>query len=198
MFLNKECAKMMHLLRTIYKQKMKVWKADYGNRRYAVETCFIRNIYNDVAFLIRIPLNINNERYFYLILRNCFEHAIIFRFLEEKSKSIPNIFSDYMGDNVDFDSISEEQDELKALKKLGGERTTEYKNKFFDMAKKAKCVEGDTSLYRYYSMLADYCHNSYFHSMQSTILKEKKCDKEMILTSILVLLTEFYTGLVKE
>lgn len=198
MFLDKDCAGMMHVLKSTYKKKLNEWKSDFGNRRLAVETCFIRNIYNDIAFLIRIPLNAKNERYFYLILRNCFEHAIIFRFLEEKGKSNPDIFSDYMGDNVDFDAISKEQDELEALKKLGGERTTKYKNKFIEMANGAKCIEGDTSLYRYYRMLADYCHNSYFHSIKSTILKEKKCDKEMILTSILVLLTEFYAGLEEE
>ncbi len=194
MFLNKECAHMMHLLKTLYIQKMKAWKSDYGNRKYAVEACFIRNIYNDVVFLRGIPLKIKNERYFHLILRNCFEQVIIFRFLEEKSKTNPDIFSDYMGDNIDDNSIREEKDEFKALKKLGGERTIEYKNKFFEMAKEFEDIYSDTSLYKYYGMLADSCHNSYFHSIQNIICKIKRCDRVEILTSILVLLTEFYAG----
>ncbi len=194
MFLNRECAQMMYLLKVKYKQKKKGWKSDFGNRRLAVETCFIRDIYNDVAFLTKIPLNSRNERYFQLILRNCFEQVIIFRFLNEKSKLNPKIFSDYMGDNIDLDLACQKQDEFRILKKLGGERTTEYKNKFNIMAKEFEDISSETSLYKYYGMLADYCHNSYYHDIGNTICKEKRCNKEEILTSILVLLTEFYVG----
>ncbi len=194
MFLNKDCAQMMRLLKIKYKQKRKAWKADFGNRRLAVEACFIHNIYNDIVFLIRIPLKISNERYFNLILRNCFEQVIIFRYLEQKSKTNPDIFLDYMGDNIDFDAICEEQDAFQIMKKLGGERTTQYKNKFFPMAKEFEDTNCDTSLYKLYGVYADYCHSSYYHSIGNIIFKEKKCKKEDILVAILVILTEFYAG----
>lgn len=185
---------MMRVMKKIYKKKMKEWNADFGNRRLAVETCFIRNIYNDVVFLTKIPLKVKNEKYFYLILRNCFEHVIIFRFLVEKSKTDPSIFNDYMGDNIDFNSVLNSDDEFKALKELGGKRTTKYTNKFYDMAKVFENVDSDTSLYKYYGMLADSCHNSYYHDIKKIIVKEKKCDRKNILVLILVLLTEFYQG----
>ena len=57
-----------------------MWDAAPGNRRLAVEVGFIYNIYNDVVFLTKMKLNVKNEKYFYLILRNCYEHVIIFRF----------------------------------------------------------------------------------------------------------------------
>lgn len=194
MLLDKKCAVMMRVMKKIYEKKIKEWNTDFGNRRLAVETCFIRNIYDDIVFLTKIPLKVKNERYFYLILRNCFEHVIIFRFLVEKSKTDPDIFNDYMGDNIDFDSVSNSEDEFEMLKKLGGKRTKKYKNKFFDMAKTFDNVESDTSLYKYYGILADDCHNSYYHNIEKIILKEKKCDRKDILMSILVLLTEFYQG----
>lgn len=194
MLLDKECAVMMLVMKKIYKKKIKEWNTDFGNRRLAVETCFIRNVYNDIVFLTKIPLKVKNERYFYLILRNCFEHVIIFRFLVEKSKTEPDIFNDYMGDNIDFDSVLNSEDEFEALKKLGGKRTKQYKNKFYDMAKVFENVKSDTSLYKHYSILADECHNSYYHNIQKIICKEKKCDREHILVSILVLLTKFRQG----
>lgn len=194
MLLDKDCAVMMRVMKKIYKKKIKEWNTDFRNRRLAVETCFIRNIYNDIVFLTKIHLKVKNERYFYLILRNCFEHVIIFRFLVEKSKTDPDIFNDYMGDNIDFDSVSNSEDEFEMLKKLGGKRTKKYKNKFFDMAKTFDNVESDTSLYKYYGILADDCHNSYYHNIKKIILKEKKCDRKDILMSIFVLLTEFCQG----
>ena len=198
MLLDKECTMMMRAMKRIYKKKIKEWNTDFGNRRLAVETCFIRNVYNDIVFLTKIPLKVKNERYFYLILRNCFEHLIIFRFLVEKSKTDPDIFNDYMGDNIDFDSVSNSEDEFETLKKLGGKRTKKYKNKFYDMAKTFDNMESDTSLYKYYGILADDCHNSYYHSMKRTINKEKKCDRKDILVSILVLLTNFFQGFEEE
>lgn len=194
MFLNKDCAQMMHLLKIKYKQKKKAWKADFGNRRLAVEAGFIYNIYNDIVFLLSTPLKARNERYFMLILRNCLEQVIIFRYLEQKSKTNPDIFLDYMGDNVDLDAICEEQDAFEILKKLGGNRTTQYKNKFYHMAKEFEDTNCDTSLYKFYGMCADYCHSSYYHSIGNIICKEKKCKKENILAVILVVLTEFYAG----
>lgn len=99
-----------------------------------------------------------------------------------------------MGDNIDFRSILCEQNEFKALKKLGGERTTTYKNKFYKMACEFEDTKSDTSLYNYYGMLADDCHNSYFHCIEKIINKEKKCDRKFILVAIFFMLTEFCEG----
>lgn len=92
-----------------------------------------------------------------------FVFVIIFRYLEQKSKTNPDIFLDYMGDNVDLDAICEEQHACQILKKLGGERTTQYKNKFYHMAKEFEDTNCDTSLYKFYGVYADYCHSSYYH-----------------------------------
>ncbi|RHP51242.1 hypothetical protein DWZ37_05160 [Clostridiaceae bacterium AF31-3BH] len=194
MVLDKNCSVMMSVMKKMYKKKKKQWDAAPGNRRLAVEVGFIYNIYNDVVFLTKMNLNVKNEKYFYLILRNCYEHVIIFRFLTERSKTDPNVFGDYMGDNIDFRSILCEQNEFKALKKLGGERTTTYKNKFYKMACEFEDTKSDTSLYNYYGMLADDCHNSYFHCIEKIINKEKKCDRKFILVAIFFMLTEFCEG----
>ena len=62
------------------------------------------------------------------------------------------------------------------------------------MAKTFDNVESGTSLYKYYGILADDCHNSYYHNIEKIILKEKKGDRKHILLSIFVLLTEFFQG----
>lgn len=62
----------------MYKKKKKQWDADRGNIRLAVEAGFIYNIYRDVVFLAKMKLNVKMKKYFYLILRNCYEHVIYF------------------------------------------------------------------------------------------------------------------------
>ena len=190
MILNRMNLSMMKILRNMYRVKRKALKKDWENRRLMVETWFIYNIYKDINFLNKIPLCIKNERYFYLILRNCFEQTIILRFLEAKSESNPNIFNDYMGDNVDMESLLEIKDDFEVLKKIGGERTKEYKNRFREMAREFEDIKED-SVYKFYGMLADYCHNSYFHNIEKSAVKEKRCDRDEIQTAILVLLTRF-------
>ena len=133
MILSKVCVDMIRTLKVIRKEKGKEWKRDTSNVKLSVEVCFIDYIYRDILYLARIPLNSRYERIFNLISRNCIEQVIIFRFLEERSKKDPNIFNDYLGDNINISEIMKETDEFEALKQLGGNRTRSYKNKFFEM-----------------------------------------------------------------
>ena len=69
-----------------------------------------------------------------------------------------------------------------------------YKNKFYELARKFEDVEAERSLYKYYGMLADKCHNSYYYE----VVNGNNFDREVIFTSIVFLLTEFCKGLISE
>lgn len=192
MKLNTECKNMLLVLEEIEEinnKKSKEQNQDYENTKLIVETSLSRFLHDDIKFIESLPEKKENETYARLILRNCIEQVIIFKFLCKKFKKNKNIFDDYMGYNIP-DKL-DESNVFKALKMLGGNRTTLYTNKFYELAKEFENINNDTSLYNYYGLMADYCHNSYFHRIKDTICNDQKFDIEEMNTTIFIILTQF-------
>lgn len=189
MKLNTECKNMLSVLEKINNKKLKEQNQDYENTKLIVEKSFLIFLYNDIKFIENLPEEKENETYARLILRNCIEQVIIFKFLCKKFKDNKNIFDDYMGYNIP-DKL-DESNIFQALKMLGGNRTTLYTNRFRELAKEFENTKNDTSLYNYYGLMADYCHNSYFHRIKDTICNDQKFDIEEMNTTILIILTQF-------
>ena len=111
-----ECRQMLEILREKHIDMLEELKADSRNTRLIVETGFVKDICEDIEFLDNLQLKYRRGRYFNLVLRNCMEQLIILSFLKEESREKEDIFEDYLGMNIDNNSIEEEKDKFKALK----------------------------------------------------------------------------------
>ena len=187
-----ECRQMLEILREKHIDMLEELKADSRNTRLIVETGFVKDICEDIEFLDNLQLKYRRGRYFNLVLRNCMEQLIILSFLKEESREKEDIFEDYLGMNIDNNSIEEEKDKFKALKMLGGERSSSYKNKFYKMAERFEDVEDETSVYKLYGTLADDCHNSYYHDITKEITGDNDYDEKSTSAIMIFLLTKLY------
>lgn len=167
------------------------------SKREIVQMGFLHNFLQDLETLEQIPLTLDNQRYHFLIFRNMLEQVIIFKYLNKQYEEDRNIYQDYLGSNINYDDIQIESDEecsandintetvkdiVKMQKKLGGLRTESYKNNFKELSEKFEPTDqsDDCTLYNLYSYLSDYCHNSYYHSIQDILgncLDDDKFDK---------------------
>ncbi len=193
MILNEDCNNIIKLIKIKSVDLSQKLEKDTDNARLIVEVGVIKNICEDIEFLNNLQPKYRKEKYFDLILRNCVEQLIIFCFLERKSENTLDFFEDYLGMNIDNDSAS--TDEFEILKNFGGKRTVRYKNRFYEMAKKFEDIEEEISIYKLYGMLADDCHNSYYHDITKEMTDDEDYDEKMVSTVILVLLTKLYEEL---
>lgn len=177
-------------LRQDDKEALKIYK-DTSKKIPFVTSIFINYILDDIEFVKTIQPVIENSRYIYSILRVTVEQVIIYKFLMRKNVNNESLCEDYLGVNINLENIEEQSDdELELLKLLTGKRTQLYKNIFKQMAEKFENIDDETSLYRLYSMMADYVHNAYYKSILSEV-NEESFDYEMITTIVLTLLLEF-------
>lgn len=201
MLINEEILNITKYLGEIANQKCDEYKnmliSGEHNCKNVIEIVFIRNVIDDICFINNIKTKINNRRFIYLILRNCIEQIIIFKFLNARYKKDSKIFEDYMGYNATYETINFDSGEkfFENIKELYGKRTKKYNNKFYDMAKEFENSSDEITLYKFYGYLSDLCHNSYYEDVCNFMLDEKKIDyKEIqgfILLALQSLLGEF-------
>ena len=95
-----------------------------------------------------------HPRYILLILRNTLESTIVFKALNKKHSTVPEIYADYLGEYVDLDcyeSINTIDDNpQQVLKNLVGNRMTLYRNNFRELSQIFEIPEDETSLYNLY------------------------------------------------
>lgn len=162
------------------------------SKKEVVYKGFLSNFLQDLEFLNQIPITLENQRYIFLILRNILEQIIIFKYLNKKYKEntpeTANIYKDYLGEYINFDDLQTSNEEssdtdsntetvkdiINSLKKIGGSRTSLYKNIFAKLSKEFEPIDepDDASLYNLYCYLSDYCHNSYYHSILDVLGKD--------------------------
>lgn len=177
-------------LRQDDKEALKIYK-DTSKKIPFVTSIFINYILDDIEFVKTIRPVIENSRYIYSILRVTVEQVIIYKFLMRKNVNNESLCEDYLGVNINLENIEEQSDdELELLKLLTGKRTQLYKNIFKQMADKFENIDDETSLYRLYSMMADYVHNAYYKSILSEA-NEENFNCQIIDTIVLTLLVEF-------
>lgn len=160
--------KMHDILDEIYEALSKEAMRDSSEKIFKVG--FLKNFLQDLDYVDILLMDTDNIRYVSLILRNTLEHTIIFKALQQMHNEKPNIYKDYFGLYTNLDDL-EQLDEASVLKKFGGNRTIYYKNNFRQLAEKFEEPDADTSLYKLYKLLSDYCHNSYYHDIMDFIEK---------------------------
>lgn len=86
-----------------------------------------------------------HPRYILLILRNTLESTIVFKALNKKHSTVPEIYADYLGKYVDlgcYESINTTDDNpQQVLKNLGGNRMTLYRNNFRELSQILKFLK---------------------------------------------------------
>lgn len=167
---NSDCKKSNNILFTIYEQLCTSSTIDMHEKLF--KSGFLKNFIEDMNFIDDLNFQ-EHPRYILLILRNTLESTIVFKALNKKHSTVPEIYADYLGEHVDLDcyeSINTIDDNpQQVLKNLVGNRMTLYRNNFRELSQIFEIPEDETSLYNLYKVLSDYCHNSYFEDIMESI-----------------------------
>ncbi|MBS4842571.1 hypothetical protein [Clostridium sp.] len=199
MLIKNDSKKIMEIFNDeIEKNKERCFKT--GESVLTITSKFMKYIIDDIKVIEKFECSIENKRHIYAILRVTVEELIIYKFLMNSKKNRNELCNDFLGFNIDIDKLDKSgKSDFEKLKELRGKRTTLYSNIFKKMASEFENVDGDTSLYNLYSMMADYIHNAYYEHILEEYNKEVWDGEEidMIILTILGSFLETYNKVIE-
>lgn len=139
---------------------------------------FSDNLMEDAELLNTLSGNsLFKVRHAHMIMRDMLEQVIEFIYLMKH----PETIADYLGANVDTNSISD-SDPIRGFHKLGNERYIDGRKSVSEMAKdigEKKSSPACPALYEMYQLLSEECHNSYFFASLNDA-EEAETGKEVL------------------